>query len=94
MTTIATSNQNQNNILNIPLQSITTRATGYIDLLINDVSGFLTGNINPYFQAQQYGGQTPVLQANLILTQLVNAQLQTLPGTLLALVNATAIREA
>nr|DAK33024.1 MAG TPA: hypothetical protein [Caudoviricetes sp.] len=93
MTTIATSNQNQNNILNIPLQSITTRATGYIDLLINDVSGFLTGNINPYFQAQQYGGQTPVLQANLILTQLVNAQLQTLPGTLLALVNATAIRE-
>jgi len=94
MTTVATPKQNQNNILNIPIQSVITRVTGYLDLLYNDADNFFTGANNPFVQMQAMNGPTPVLQTNLVITQLVSAKLQTLPSILLALVNVTAIRES
>ena len=94
MTTVATPVQNSNNFIT-QNQTVITRTTGYIDLLYQDTGNFFSHNgnamwaINPINPA----APTPVYQANFVLTSLNNFKMQTLPGILLALVNASFIRE-
>lgn len=68
-----------------------TTVTGYVDLLYLDVNNFFTQN--QYWAQQQQSNITPVYQSNFVITGMMNHKMQTLAGTLLALVNATNIRE-
>ena len=93
--TTASSTTNNNNTY-IPQQTKPiTRATGYIDLLFVD-DGLYTGNnnnLNFAMYQNQMNGATPIYQANLVLTSLNNYSVQSLDGVLLALLNASFVRE-
>lgn len=83
-------NQSQNTFT-VPESRTITRSTGYIDLLYMDASQ--NYGPMPWSTPNAWGGQTPVYQANLVLTSLVNYKMQTTAGILQALVNTSFIRE-
>lgn len=94
ITTMATPVQNPNNYIT-QTQTPLTRVTGYVDLLYQDTNNHFTQQFNQmwYPQPQMNNGITPVYQANFVITQMINSKMQTLPGMLLALINASSMRE-